>query len=62
VIEADGRAWHGRFVDQEADRRRDAELAAKGIQVIRLTYSMLTEEPDRCLEMILAAGRHRSAG
>lgn len=61
VIEADGRAWHGRFVDQEADKRRDAELAARGIQVIRLTYSMLTEEPERCLHQIMAAGTHRSA-
>lgn len=61
VIEADGRAWHGRMRDQEWDRRRDAGLAAKGIQVIRLTYKMITEDPDGCLDMILAAGGHRSA-
>lgn len=61
VIEADGRPWHGRMRDQEADKRRDAELAARGIQVIRLTYSMLTDESDQCLRVILEAGRHRSA-
>lgn len=61
VIEADGRAWHGRLRDREADHRRDAGLAAKGIQVIRLTYRMITEEPDGCLAMIRAAGSHRSA-
>lgn len=61
VIEADGRAWHGRIRDQEADRRRDAGLAARGIQVIRLTYRMITDDPDECLSMILAAGAHRSA-
>jgi very-short-patch-repair endonuclease len=61
VIEADGRAWHGRLRDQEADHRRDAGLAAKGIQVIRLTYRMITEGPEECLEMIRAAGSHRSA-
>jgi very-short-patch-repair endonuclease len=61
VIEADGRAWHGRMWDQEADRRRDAGLASQGIQVIRLTYRMITEEPDECLAIILAAGSHRSA-
>ncbi|HEX6219986.1 MAG TPA: DUF559 domain-containing protein [Acidimicrobiia bacterium] len=61
VIEADGRTWHGRFRDQEADRRRDAGLAAKGVQVIRLTYSMLTREGDECLDTIVAAGGHRSA-
>lgn len=61
VIEADGRAWHGRLRDQEADHRRDAGLAARGIQVIRLTYRMITDDPDECLSMILAAGAHRSA-
>jgi very-short-patch-repair endonuclease len=61
VIEADGRAWHGRTVNQEADRRRDAGLAAQGIQVIRLTYRMITKDPNGCLAMILAAGEHRSA-
>ena len=61
VIEADGRAWHGRLRDQEADHRRDAGLAARGIQVIRLTYRMITDDPDECLAMILAAGAHRSA-
>lgn len=61
VIEVDGRTWHLRTVDQEKDRRRDAELASQGIQVIRLTYEMLTEDPDECLRMILAAGAHRSA-
>jgi very-short-patch-repair endonuclease len=61
VVEADGRAWHGRLRDQEADHRRDAGLAAKGIQVIRLTYRMITGEPEECLELIRAAGGHRSA-
>lgn len=61
VIEADGRAWHGRQVDMEADRRRDAWLASQGIQVIRLTYSMIAEDPDGCLAMIRSAGAHRSA-
>jgi very-short-patch-repair endonuclease len=61
VIEADGRAWHGRLRDQEADRRRDAGLAARGIQAIRLTYRMITDDPGECLSMILAAGAHRSA-
>lgn len=61
VVEADGRAWHGRMRDQEADRRRDAGLAAQGIQVIRLTYRMLTEDTEACLEAVVGAGRHRSA-
>ncbi len=61
AVEADGRTWHGRRRDEEKDRRRDAELAAQGIHVMRLTYDMLTEEPDRCRALIVAAGSHRSA-
>lgn len=61
AVEADGRTWHGRRRDEEKDRRRDAELAAQGIHVMRLTYKMLTEEPDRCRALIIAAGSHRSA-
>lgn len=62
VVEADGRGWHGRMRDQEDDRFRDASLAARGIQVIRLTFRMITEEPAECVDMIVSAGHHRSAG
>jgi very-short-patch-repair endonuclease len=37
VIEADGRHWHARVEDFEEDRRRDNELATRGIQVLRFT-------------------------
>ena len=37
VIEADGRNWHARVEDFEEDRRRDNELATRGIQVLRFT-------------------------
>ena len=61
VIEADGRNIHARRAAFETDRRRDNELATRGIQVIRLTYEMLTKDPDGCMETILAVGRVRSA-
>lgn len=61
VIEADGRNWHARVRDFEEDRRRDNELATRGIQVIRLTYRMLKADPEGCRNTILAAGRVRSA-
>jgi very-short-patch-repair endonuclease len=61
VIEADGRNWHARVRDFEEDRRRDNELAARGIQVIRLTYRMLKFDPEGCRQTILAVGRVRSA-
>lgn len=61
VIEADGRAWHARVAAYETDRARDNALAAQGIQVIRLTYKMLTEDSEGCLATILQTGRVRSA-
>ncbi|MGD2060893.1 MAG: DUF559 domain-containing protein, partial [Acidimicrobiia bacterium] len=61
VIEADGRNIHARRAAFETDRLRDNELATKGIQVIRLTYEMLTKDPDGCMRTILAVGRVRRA-
>lgn len=52
VLEADGRSWHMRSEDFEADRRRDNELAARGIHVLRFTYRMLTEEPEGAVDSI----------
>jgi very-short-patch-repair endonuclease len=46
VVELDGFAFHGRRYGFENDRRRDARLAAAGIQVIRITYRRLRTEPD----------------
>jgi very-short-patch-repair endonuclease len=61
VIEADGRNIHARSIAFEADRRRDNQLAMKGIQVVRFTYKMLTKDSTGCLETILAVGLVRSA-
>lgn len=61
VIEADGRNWHARTAAFEQDRIRDNELAARGIQVIRLTFRMLRSDPQGCLQMIHGVGRVRSA-
>lgn len=61
VAEADGRNWHMRRHDYDADRRRDNSLAAAGIQVLRFSYQMLNEEPERCGADLLAAGRIRAA-
>jgi very-short-patch-repair endonuclease len=61
VIEADGRNWHARVEAFETDRHRDNQLALQGIQVIRLTYRMIKEDPQGCLETIRGVGRVRSA-
>lgn len=61
VIEADGRNWHSRWQDMESDRARDNELAARGIQVLRFTYHMLTSTPQKCLEQAIATCLLRAA-
>lgn len=61
VLEADGRNWHSRWENLESDRRRDNALAARGIQVLRFTYVMLTSEPDRCLEQAITTCLIRAA-
>ncbi len=45
AVEIDGFRYHGTRLDFERDRRRDAELLAAGIAVVRLTWRQLTEEP-----------------
>jgi hypothetical protein len=60
VVEADGRTTHAQRAAYESDRRRDNGLAVQGIQVIRLTYKMLTEEPATCAATLLNVGRLRS--
>lgn len=54
AVEVDGFAFHASRDRFEGDRRRDAELAAGGILVIRVTWRQLTEEP---LVVLGALGR-----
>jgi very-short-patch-repair endonuclease len=49
VVEVDGRAFHSSARAFERDRRRDAELAARGIRVMRVTWKQLTREPEAVL-------------
>lgn len=49
VVEIDGFAYHGSPLSFEGDRRRDARLAAQGMQVIRVTWRQLTNEPETVL-------------
>lgn len=44
AVEVDGFAFHSSRARFEADRRRDAQLAADGIQVIRVTWRQITDE------------------
>lgn len=49
VVEVDGFAFHGSRARFEADRRRDANLAARGFRVLRVTWRQITEEPEPLL-------------
>lgn len=44
AIEIDGRAHHSSRARFEGDRRKDAWLRARGIEVIRLTWRQITRE------------------
>lgn len=58
VVEADSRRWHNRVGDFEADRKRDNELAARGLRVVRFTYQMLKQDYEGCIRTLLAVGSH----
>jgi very-short-patch-repair endonuclease len=49
VVEVDGYAFHSGRTSFESDRRRDADLAARGLTVIRVTWHQLVDEPEATL-------------
>jgi very-short-patch-repair endonuclease len=55
VVEVDGFAFHADWTSFEADRRRDAELAARGLTVIRVTWRQVVDEPEAMLTRIAQA-------
>jgi very-short-patch-repair endonuclease len=60
AVELDGFSYHATRAAFERDRTRDAELVARGIRVIRVTYQELTRHPEAVLVRVggaLAAGR-----
>lgn len=62
AVELDGAAFHGSPGQRERDIRRDAALAALGIQVVRFSHQRLFADPDgvrRELLEILAARRRQ---
>jgi very-short-patch-repair endonuclease len=62
VGETDGRAWHFDPLAFENDRRRDAELAALGYLVMRVTWRQLVNEPNQVASRLRRAlGRRATA-
>ncbi len=54
-VEVDTFWTHSSAHSFEADRRRDAELATAGIQVIRVTDHQLADEPERVIAVVSQA-------
>jgi very-short-patch-repair endonuclease len=62
AIELDGRAYHDSWKSRRNDRRRDRELVARGIHVIRITWPELVHETEPTMARVieaLAVGRER---
>jgi len=55
IIELDGRRWHARFEDFDRDHKRDLHFLAMGYPTARITWTMLTEDPDSVAEDLLGA-------
>jgi very-short-patch-repair endonuclease/predicted transcriptional regulator of viral defense system len=60
AVEIDSLWTHGSESSFESDRRRDAELAADGIQVMRITDVGIADEPERQVALIAQALARRA--
>jgi hypothetical protein len=61
VIEFDGRRHWEVLLEAQADRIRDAELAAAGWRVMRITWEQLTSEPEAVVRRVRQALSHQAA-
>ncbi len=58
AVEIDGFAFHSSRRRFESDRRRDADLAAAGVRVMRITWRQIENEPEALLvRLALALGQ-----
>ena len=63
VVEVDGFAFHSSPGQFERDRTRDAQLSAEGLQVVRVTWRQLVNEPEAMLvRLALTLARHSAVG
>ncbi|MDP9292908.1 MAG: endonuclease domain-containing protein [Actinomycetota bacterium] len=61
VVEVDGYAFHSSRSSFERDRRRDAELATRGIRVIRATWRQISDETEALVATLATALAARAA-
>lgn len=62
VVEVDGFAHHASVRMFERDRRRDAELTAAGLRVVRVTWRQLVKEPHALIARVAQALARADAG
>ena len=60
VVEIDGFAVQSEASKFESDRRRDAELAAAGVRVVRVSWRQLDNEPEAVARQIGSGARARA--
>ena len=61
IIELDGRRWHARFADFDRDHKRDLHFLGLGYPTARITWTMLTEDPDTVAADLLEARKAAAA-
>jgi hypothetical protein len=61
VIEVDSARFHTSLLDRERDARRDAELAATGYVVVRVTEQEVWTQPDEVVRRVRTAVRQAAA-
>ena len=59
ILEADGRRWHARVRDFDADRWRDAVASSHGYRVLRFSYTHLKQRPAEVCSIVDATGKWR---
>jgi very-short-patch-repair endonuclease len=62
VVELDGYEWHRTRAAFEADRARDAALAATGIRVLRFTWRQVTRQPELVADAVASSSTAPSRG
>jgi very-short-patch-repair endonuclease len=55
VVEVDGFTFHGSRAAFERDRRRDADLTARGFRVIRVTWQQIVDAPEALVVRLATA-------
>jgi very-short-patch-repair endonuclease/predicted transcriptional regulator of viral defense system len=62
VVEVDGFRYHSSRASFESDRQRDAQLAASGYTVVRVTWRQLVNEPEAVVARLATALAVRGFG